>query len=603
MKEKINRKQLLLALTAVCLVGLIGVGISYAYYVANFQVKNPKNGNNNVTSASTTNVVMDIKSKTVTFDGVLPGHKEVKAFTIRGEGDKNAQPTEASIKVMPNLGVFSNDVTWKLYKSTEEVTCTSTQKHENSQYYEDSSCNIPSSATLELSGGADEKFKNIIVYPNTETKYYLIIEYANKEDQSNQQGQEYTINLDLVGKQLPAADKIIAQLDTTGKCPTVNEDGSVKKPAGESTSGYLCSAPDAYGTSYYYRGTVDNNYVLFAGKYWRIVRVNGDGSMRIIYDGTSAHANGESSGDRLIGRTMFNSSDDDNRYVGYMYGDFDGVKEDARRYSTSNLANTNTYYVSKEYAFDDTTKKFSLTNPVAVLGSDLTSDYIGYYTSLNTSTPSTYDMLYKITSVTTGETQANVGYARVYYSTTTKEQAQTNTNDSTIKKYLDNWYEKNIKSTEYEQYLADNLFCNDRSITSGTGAGRDYTDYRFYTPKKILFTCPQKNDAFTVSDTTNGNGSLKYPIGLLTADEFWLAGGSDANNSKFYLYIGGYEWLLTPGYFHGHTTYGLIQRGDGNFSSGSIRASDVSTRAVLNLKPGLLFQGTGTMEDPYKIAS
>ena len=603
MKEKINRKQLLLALTAVCLVGLIGVGISYAYYVANFQVKNPKNGNNNVTSASTTNVVMDIKSKTVTFDGVLPGHKEVKAFTIRGEGDKNAQPTEASIKVMPNLGVFSNDVTWKLYKSTEEVTCTSTQKHENSQYYEDSSCNIPSSATLELSGGADEKFKNIIVYPNTETKYYLIIEYANKEDQSNQQGQEYTINLDLVGKQLPAADKIIAQLDTTGKCPTVNEDGSVKKPAGESTSGYLCSAPDAYGTSYYYRGTVDNNYVLFAGKYWRIVRVNGDGSMRIIYDGTSAHANGESSGDRLIGRTMFNSSDDDNRYVGYMYGDFDGVKEDARRYSTSNLANTNTYYVSKEYAFDDTTKKFSLTNPVAVLGSDLTSDYIGYYTSLNTSTPSTYDMLYKITSVTTGETQANVGYARVYYGTTTKEQAQTNTNDSTIKKYLDNWYEKNIKSTEYEQYLADNLFCNDRSITSGTGAGRDYTDYRFYTPKKILFTCPQKNDAFTVSDTTNGNGSLKYPIGLLTADEFWLAGGSDANNSKFYLYIGGYEWLLTPGYFHGHTTYGLIQRGDGNFSSGSIRASDVSTRAVLNLKPGLLFQGTGTMEDPYKIAS
>ena len=65
MKEKINKKQLLLALTAVCLVGLIGVGISYAYYVANFQVKNPENGNNNFTSASTTNVVMDIKSKTI----------------------------------------------------------------------------------------------------------------------------------------------------------------------------------------------------------------------------------------------------------------------------------------------------------------------------------------------------------------------------------------------------------------------------------------------------------------------------------------------------------------------------------------------------------
>ena len=365
MKEKINKKQLLLALTAVCLVGLSGVGISYAYYVANFQVKNPENGNNNVTSASTTNVVMDIKSKTVVFDGVLPGHKEVKAFTIRGEGEKNAQPTEAAIKVMPNLGVFSNDVTWKLYKSTEEVTCTSTQKHVNGQYYEESSCNIPSSATLELSGGADEDFKNIIVYPKTETKYYLVVEYANQGDQNNQQGQEYTINLDLGGKQLPTADKIIAQLDTTGKCPTVNEDGSITAPAGESTNGYLCSAPDAYGTSYYYRGTVDNNYVLFAGFYWRIVRVNGDGSMRIIYDGTSAHANGEDSEDRFIGYTAFNNAYDDNAYIGYMYG-----------------------------------------------------------------TPG---------SSTYAETHANI-------------------NDSTIKEYLDSWYENNIKSTEYEQYLVDNLF-------------------------------------------------------------------------------------------------------------------------------------------------
>ena len=219
MEEQINRKQLLLALTAVCLVGLIGVGISYAYYVANFQVTNPENGNNNVTSASTTNVVMDIKSKTVAFDGVLPGHKEVKAFTIRGEGDTNAQPTEASIKVMPNLGVFSNDVTWKLYKSTEEVTCTSTQKHVNGQYYEDSSCNIHSSATLELSGGAEEDFKNIIVYPKTETKYYLVVEYANQGNQNNQQGQEFTINLDLGGKgtkPVPVSEKIteLAQSDT-----------------------------------------------------------------------------------------------------------------------------------------------------------------------------------------------------------------------------------------------------------------------------------------------------------------------------------------------------------------------------------------------------
>ena len=49
---------------------------------------------------------------------------------------------------------------------------------------------------------------------------------------------------------------------------------------------------DDYGTSFYYRGAVTNNYVKFAEFYWRIIRVNGDGSLRIMYDGTQAYANG-----------------------------------------------------------------------------------------------------------------------------------------------------------------------------------------------------------------------------------------------------------------------------------------------------------------------
>lgn len=47
--------------------------------------------------------------------------------------------------------------------------------------------------------------------------------------------------------------------------------------------------------TYYYRGSVEKNYVKFAGYYWRIIRINSNGSIRMIYDGTSAHANGESS--------------------------------------------------------------------------------------------------------------------------------------------------------------------------------------------------------------------------------------------------------------------------------------------------------------------
>ncbi len=75
---------------------------------------------------------------------------------------------------------------------------------------------------------------------------------------------------------------------------------------------------DDYGTSYYFRGAVENNYVKFAGYYWRIIRVNGDGSLRIIYDGTSAHANGESSDDRFTHINQpFNVLANDAKYVGW----------------------------------------------------------------------------------------------------------------------------------------------------------------------------------------------------------------------------------------------------------------------------------------------
>ncbi|MCR5787993.1 MAG: prepilin-type N-terminal cleavage/methylation domain-containing protein [Bacilli bacterium] len=47
----------------------------------------------------------------------------------------------------------------------------------------------------------------------------------------------------------------------------------------------LYMAEDDYGTSYYYRGKLTNNFVSFAGAYWRIIRINGDGSIRLLYSG------------------------------------------------------------------------------------------------------------------------------------------------------------------------------------------------------------------------------------------------------------------------------------------------------------------------------
>ncbi len=412
---------------------------------------------------------------------------------------------------------------------------------------------------------------------------------------------------------------LVASVDELGKCPTVNEDGSVNVTAVEATDGYLCSAKDAYGTSYYYRGNVTNNYVKFADKYWRIVRINGDGTVRVIYDGTSAHANGENSADRQIGTSAFNSSYNDNAYVGYMYGNRDGIVEQSTQYSTSSYTNTNTYYIAKEYTYNSSTDKFTLKDPIAVLGSAMTSDYVGYYTFNSTSSSGSDRYVYKITSVTAGSSEATVGYKYVTYGTTSKEKAQTNTNDSTIKAYLDNWYKTNIVGTENEKYLADNVFCNDRSISTYTaslntklGYGTNSTYYRWiYGPwnstncgnMKMMLTCPQKNDAFTVSDTTNGNGALKYPVGLLSTDEVILAGGWNEENSGYYLYSGQEWWASSPSYFYGSGRRANVHIVDsGGYANGGIGADwAYGVRPVFNLKAEVLKYGDGTASNPYRL--
>ena len=95
----------------------------------------------------------------------------------------------------------------------------------------------------------------------------------------------------------------------------------------------LASTEDDYGTSYYFRGAVKNNYVEFANKCWRIVRVGGDGSVKLILhnDNTAKAANPCNSANNSIlaafarysGTTItskFNLSSNDNAYVGFMYG-------------------------------------------------------------------------------------------------------------------------------------------------------------------------------------------------------------------------------------------------------------------------------------------
>lgn len=518
------QKKNIIILTLIIL-GIVSVfGLSYAYFVSNISTENKGNSNTSISTGSAVEAILEIPNKSDDTK-IIPGYKTSKEYILKGKGDSNSIPTNASLVVSPTLGDFSKYVYWHLYKSDEEITCTRNLDTSSLEIKYISNCIIPDSAKLVLSGNSDTTHINITVNYNTNDKYYLVTEYLdNNKDQSNLMNKSFSIDVSLERVSNTIQDNIIASLDTSGKCPTLNGDGSVKVTAIESKNSLLCSAPDNYGTSYYFRGNVARNYVKFASYYWRIIRINGDGSIRLIYDGTSAHENGESSTDRIIGKSAFNEIYNDNAYVGYMYG---------------------------------------------------------------TPGSSTYEDTHK------------------------------NINDSTIKKYIDTWYENHLLNTEYEQYLGDNNFCGDRSISSnngGKGYGKEFTFYRWgmrpwsnnvvsASSNKVTLKCAQKNDSYTVNDYEIGNASLKYKIGLINTDELVVSGGWQGDNSNYYNYSGNQIWTMTPNYLDDvyHVAALSFTTESGAITFGYDAGRLYGVKPVINLKPNALKSGLGTIESPYLV--
>ena len=134
-------------------------------------------------------------------------------------------------------------------------------------------------------------------------------------------------------------------------------------------------------TVYYFAGNATDNWVKFGKNasnqdlYWRIIRTNSDGSVRLLYHGTSTTAENA----YISSSTAFNSSYNDSKYVGYMY-DSNGTN--------STIKNTiDTWYKNN---LTNYTKYLSTT---AIYCNDRTGDgtYFGAYTRLITNKTPTYD--------------------------------------------------------------------------------------------------------------------------------------------------------------------------------------------------------------------
>ena len=277
-------------------------------------------------------------------------------------------------------------------------------------------------------------------------------------------------------------------------------------------------------TVYYFAGNATDNWVKFGKNasnqdlYWRIIRTNSDGSVRLLYHGTSTTAT-----DAVINTsTAFNTTYNNPMYVGYMYG------------TSGSLANN-----------------------------------------------------------------------------------RLNTNNSSIKDKIDTWYEQNM--TSYTKYLSTTaVYCNDRSNPAGGYNTGNSTFYygaytRLITNKAPSYDCTATEDKFTV-DTSTGNGKLKYPIALMTADEVSFAGGLWATNAPTWYYKNSangsstgstWWWLLSPGYWDGSGAFVFLASGSRlpgylNYAAG-VRGTN-GVRPAISLKSCIKTSGgDGSANAPYTI--
>ena len=360
----------------------------------------------------------------------------------------------------------------------------------------------------------------------------------------------------------------------------------------------LYASEDDEGTSYYYRGAVRNNYVSFAGFTWRIIRRNGDGSVRLIYSGKSTSDTGTSV---TIGNSQYNSKYWDPAYLGYKYNEKFSLHENNGTTGYNWFTNIQKYNFGTGYTFDESTKKFTLTGTIKQLTwKDNSSEIVSgkLYSCLNTSC----NVVYKITGYSNDTTMI---VQPISYSSDSYADAVTNNTNSTMKNTLDTWYKNNL--TNYASYLADETFCNDRKINWGNGylttPTTTYGAYgRLYEKKAPSLKCAQDNDKFKVS---NASAKLDYPISLITADEVAMAGGVyNTANSNYYLYNGQYFWTLSPSYFNSY--YSIACVWDVLPSGGLLSWHDVANsfgaRPVINLKADTqITKGDGTALNPYAV--
>ena len=328
---------------------------------------------------------------------------------------------------------------------------------------------------------------------------------------------------------------------------------------------------------------LDKWNVIFGGFCWQMFRTTDTGGVKMIYNGVPSNGTCNNTGEaQQIGTSAFNSSNNSPAYVGYMYNTvYEYSSQTAGAYKYGNSFT----YSNGAYTLTDT-----ITTSSNATVSDLNNHH---YTCFNTSgTCSSICYIYYLSSSTAKYIVLSNGKSVENALNEMLSNSNVNTNNSTIKTYIDNWYQNNLSS--YTSYLEDSVFCNDRSIRSlngwnpNGGSVNSVIQFKEYTSTSDL-SCTNDTDRFS---TLNNSARLTYPIGLASNPEMNLLNNSTSRNT------GQYYWLGSPSHLSSSNAYVRVVNTDGNLAGYVVYLR--GARPVISLKPGTEYaSGDGSKNNPY----
>ena len=378
LKDKIVKNRVgILIFIGVLLVVTIIIGISYAYFF-NIEIKNNNTISGNIntkyyTFESSGNSILSLTINQSDLD-MANASNDYSSFVSGNGGNINVSLNTNGLKKVycsydlvyipstaytPNSGATNAGL--------KEFTLSGTSDKGNSF----SEIDVSGSSTVTLISGV-----KISTDTNILEKWSFTAKYYNLDViQDNVVGKTFKGNIKVANtncsfneQSIPSGDYVL--LKSTGASSVAEAKSQIESKTAPDFSTVttasdkgMYSAQDDLGTSYYFRGAVDNNWIKF-GKdssqndiYWRIIRINGDGSIRMIYTGTTAPTESTKvvmtgTGTQL-GTSVFNSSYDKAEYVGYMYtlGEQHGNSTDSTIKTT-----IDNWYTTTTLDTDSTTK-------------------------------------------------------------------------------------------------------------------------------------------------------------------------------------------------------------------------------------------------------